>query len=308
MEKIERYRGAMLGLAVGGAMGAAVEFLTPGTFEPVTEMLGGGPHGLKPGQWTDDTSMALCLAESLIARNGFDPADQMERYLRWYREGHLSSDGRCFDIGDTTRRSLEHFERTREPYSGVHEPNGAGNGSIMRLAPIPLAFADTPCKAIYLAGKSSLTTHGSQCAADACRLLAQIIIRSLSGSSRASLLGKISCWAPDGSAPDPPLCTQVQALDAGSFRAKNPPDIRASGFSVSTLEAALWAFNRASTFEEGMVAAVNLGEDADTVGAVYGQIAGAFFGEKAIPERWIRRLAMKDFLVQTADRLYEMAS
>ena len=103
MELRDRYRGALLGLAVGDALGTTLEFKRPGSFAPITDMVGGGPFGLKPGQWTDDTSMALCLAESLVECRGFDPVDQLRRYCRWYREGHLSSTGRCFDIGNTTR-------------------------------------------------------------------------------------------------------------------------------------------------------------------------------------------------------------
>lgn len=136
----DRARGALLGLAVGDALGAALEFKRPGTFQPISDMVGGGPWGLEPGQWTDNTSMALCLAESLIERGEFDPRDQMERYLRWYRQGHLSSTGVCFDIGNTTARALQHFERTGEPYAGPTDPHSAGNGSIMRLAPVPISF------------------------------------------------------------------------------------------------------------------------------------------------------------------------
>jgi len=118
MELCERYRGALVGLAVGDALGTTLEFKRPGTFAPITDMVGGGPFGMKPGQWTDDTSMALCLAENLIECRGFDPVDQLTRYCRGYREGHLSSTGRCFDIGNTTRTALERFEETGEPFSG----------------------------------------------------------------------------------------------------------------------------------------------------------------------------------------------
>ena len=123
----------MIGLAVGDAVGTTVEFKAPGTFAPVSDMVGGGPFGLRPGQWTDDTSMALCLAESLIECGGFDARDQMERYVRWWREGHLSSTGKCFDIGNTTRAALSRFEKTGDPFAGSTEPNVAGNGSLMRL-------------------------------------------------------------------------------------------------------------------------------------------------------------------------------
>src|SRR5215204_2069822 len=127
----DRVRGALIGLAVGDAVGTTVEFKAPGTFAPVTDMVGGGPFGLRPGQWTDDTSMALCLAERLIECGGFDARDQMERYVRWWREGHLSSTGKCFDIGNTTRAALSRFEKTGDPFAGSTEPNAAGNGSLM---------------------------------------------------------------------------------------------------------------------------------------------------------------------------------
>ena len=132
---IARYRGILLGLAAGDALGTTLEFRRPGTFAPIADIVGGGPFNLPAGAWTDDTSMALCLAESLIERRGFDPVDQLERYVRWYRLGHLSSTGNCFDIGNTVRAALNRFERTREPYCGSTDPMAAGNGSIMRLAP-----------------------------------------------------------------------------------------------------------------------------------------------------------------------------
>jgi len=142
MNTAERYRGAMLGLAVGDALGTTLEFSPPGSFTPIDDIIGGGPFRLAPGAWTDDTSMALCLAESLSECGGFDAADQMRRYVRWYREGHMSSTGGCFDIGNTTRAALQRFEDTGDPWCGSKDPRTAGNGSIMRLAPVVLA---APC-------------------------------------------------------------------------------------------------------------------------------------------------------------------
>jgi len=98
MEMRSRFKGCLLGLAVGDALGTTLEFKMPGTFKPITDMIGGGPFNLKPGQWTDDTSMALCLAESLIQCKGFNPKDQMERYIKWWREGYQSSTGKCFEV------------------------------------------------------------------------------------------------------------------------------------------------------------------------------------------------------------------
>ncbi len=157
---ISRYRGSLLGLAVGDALGTTLEFKSPGTFLPITDMVGGGPFNLEPGEWTDDTSMALCLAESLIEKEKFDPIDQMQRYLKWYRDGHLSSNGKCFDIGMTVGNALRKFEKTKDPYSGSEDPNSAGNGSLMRLAPIPLVYANDEIVAMEKAVESSRTTHG----------------------------------------------------------------------------------------------------------------------------------------------------
>jgi ADP-ribosyl-[dinitrogen reductase] hydrolase len=125
---LDRYQGTLLGLACGDAVGTTVEFCPRGSFSPVTDMTGGGPFGLEAGQWTDDTSMALCLAESLLEKDAFDPLDQMGRYLNWWRWGYLSSTGRCFDIGMTVRSALARYESTGEPYSGSSDPQSAGNG------------------------------------------------------------------------------------------------------------------------------------------------------------------------------------
>ncbi len=148
-----RFRGALLGLATGDAVGTTVEFSRRGTFPPVTDMVGGGPFSLLPGQWTDDTSMALCLAESLVERRGFDPADQVERYVRWYREGYWSSTGRCFDIGNAIAEALGRFaeDARRNRYAGSIGSNTAGNGPLMRLAPVPLAHFRDPARALELA-------------------------------------------------------------------------------------------------------------------------------------------------------------
>ena len=150
----------MLGLAAADAVGTTLEFKPPGSFAPISDMVGGGPFRLEPGQWTDDTSMALCLAASLVEKRGFDPADQMDRYLRWYEEGYMSSNGRCFDTGNTVRDALHHYQQTGGPFSGSTDPYSAGNGSIMRLAPVPMAYAHDPAQAIEKSGESSRTTDG----------------------------------------------------------------------------------------------------------------------------------------------------
>ena len=303
----DRYRGALLGLAVGDAVGTTLEFKPPGTFEPITDMVGGGPFGLVPGQWTDDTSMALCLAESLVEQQAFDPVDQMKRYVRWWREGYLSSTGTFIDIGGTVRSALSHFESTGEPLSGSTDPYSAGNGSIMRLAPVPLFFANDPEKAIMVSGMSSRTTHGAQTAVDACRYLGGLIVGAVQGASKEELLSDHYSPVP-GYWKAHPLCAEIDAIASGSFREKEPPGIKGSGYVVESLEAALWAFHHGNSFKEGCLLAVNLGDDADTTGAVYGQLAGAFFGIEGIPEAWRTRVVMQVKILAFADALHALAA
>src|SRR4051812_1292881 len=315
-------------------------------------MVGGGPFGLPAGAWTDDTSMALCLAESLIERGGFDPVDQLERYVRWYREGHWSSTGRCFDIGNATRQALTRFERMREPYPGDADRRAAGNGPLMKLAPVALAYAADPVEAVRYAGESARTTHGAPEAADACRYFAGLLVGALHGATVSALLHqglyepvsglwgreplhpKIAAVAagsfrtkeppgirggaagalPHKALSEPvsglwgrePLHPKIAAVAAGSFRTKEPPGIRGGGYVVDALEAALWALRSTRAFEDGVLAAVNLGDDADTTAAIYGQLAGALHGVEGIPGRWRARLHQHDAIVAFADALHDL--
>jgi len=300
----DQYRGALLGLAVGDTLGMPVEFKTPGSFTPITGLISGGRFNLNPGQWTDDTSMALCLANSLINCQGFDAADQMKTYVRWYKAGYQSSTGYCFDIGSTVRTALDIYIQTGRPYAGSEHPRTAGNGSIMRLAPIPLAFSANPTIAISLAAASSRTTHAAIEAIDGCRYLAALIIGALQGQPKALLLANHYSPLPTGWTT--PLTEKIAALAAGSFKDKNPPAIRGTGYVVDSLEAALWAFYHSDNFATGALLAVNLGEDADTTGAVYGQLAGAYYGASGIPADWLANLYQKSYIQEVADKLFEL--
>ncbi len=302
MLKAERYRGCLLGLAVGDALGTAIEFRPPGSFTPIQDMIGGGPFNLSPGQWTDDTSMALCLAESLVEKQGFDPGDQMDRYVNWWRKGYLSSTGRCFDIGTTTREALSRFLRTNNPFSGSTQANSAGNGSVMRLAPVPMFFAEDPLKAIEMAADSSRTTHGAPAAVDGCRYFAALMVGALRGASKQELLSDLYCPA-RGCWDVHPLVPEIHAIASGSYRTKEPPAIQGTGYVVKSLEAALWAFHKTDNFRDGCLLAANLGDDADTTAAVYGQLAGAFYGEPGIPKPWLDKLAMREIIASLANRL-----
>jgi ADP-ribosyl-[dinitrogen reductase] hydrolase len=250
--------------------------------------------------------MALCLAESLLHYRGFNARDQMDRYQRWYRDGYLSSTGKCFDIGGTVSSAIHAFERTGEPYSGSSDPQTAGNGSIMRLAPIPMFYAFEPEKAVHFAAESSRTTHATQAALDACRYFAGLIVGALNDQDKQTILA--SDYSPVSQLSSHRYCDEMKSVAGGSFKEKQPPEIRGTGYVVKSLEAALWALYESSTFKEGALLAVNLGDDADTTGAVYGQLAGALYGVEAIPPEWREKLAMKDLIEEAAQSLFQSAS
>lgn len=293
---VDRCRGTLIGLAVGDALGAAVEFKTRGSFQPVTSYRAGGPHGLKAGEWTDDTSLALALADS-IATVGWDLTDQMQRYVAWWKTGNYSVNGRCFDIGITTQGALHQFVRGGDPRrSGERSSSSSGNGSIMRLAPVPIRYhrhyPDDLAELARLAEESSLTTHASDQCLSACRYLAAVLAALIQGEDRDEVLS--DRWGSLLSLQsDRPLDPLIREIADGSYRKKSASEIRGSGWVVESLEAALWAFAHSSNFEEAVLKAVNLGDDADTTGAICGQLAGAYWGESGIPKSLLTGLAEK---------------
>jgi ADP-ribosylglycohydrolase len=252
------------------------------------------------GEWTDDTSMALPLVDS-IAAVGWDLDDQAERYVAWWRTGRCSVNGRCFDIGITTRQALAKFEQRRNARtSGVRSESASGNGSIMRLAPVPIRFVHLYPRDVSelsrLASESSMTTHSNDQCRSACRYLALVLAGLL--HERRTQRGFLSGVGEplQQLREDRPLHPLIEDVALGSFRRKQPPAIEDSGWVVKSLEAASWAFHDAESFESAVLKAVNLGDDADTTGAVCGQLAGAYWGESAIPAALRSDLARCDML------------
>ena len=306
MVSIDRQRGTFFGLAIGDALGAAVEFEMPGTFPEVTGYRGGGPHGLAPGEWTDDTSMALALADS-IAEGGWDLDDQVEHYLKWWKTGAYSVNDRVFDIGVTTVRALQRFQETGSArHSGDRSERASGNGSIMRLAPVPIRycymFPSGLDDLIERCMESSLPTHASPQCLSGCAYMGIVLCGLIQGLPREEVL--LPDWEP--------LCRlknaytlhpEIEEVASGSFRQRQPPEIVGSGYVVKSLEAALWAFHDAKDFREAVLRAVNLGDDADTTGAVCGQLAGAYWGESGVPQEWRDGLARKDMIEEALQGL-----
>jgi ADP-ribosylglycohydrolase len=297
----DRARGALLGLAAGDAVGTTVEFRAPGSFQPLTDMVGGGPFSLKPGQWTDDTSMALCLAESLVDRGGHDPADQMRRYVRWWKDGYFSPTGRCFDIGITTRSQLDRFIRSGKPVDERVDEEAAANGSLMRLAPVSIRWSHDPEAVVAMAAESSLPTHPAPRPVDTCKVMAAMTAALIRGEAWEQV-SDAGFWSQG------PLHAEVEAIARGSWRTKEPPAIRGTGYCVAALEAAIWAVAGATDFRDAILRAANLGDDADTTAAISGQLAGARFGASGIPQTWLERLAMRERLESLADALHASAT
>jgi ADP-ribosyl-[dinitrogen reductase] hydrolase len=236
--------------------------------------------------------MALCLAASLIDLDGFDAKDQVQRYLRWRDHGYMSSNGVCFDIGGTVASALSRYESSGDPFAGSDHPRSAGNGCIMRLAPVPMFYAGDREQAVHHAAESSRTTHGAAECLDACRLLASMLCVAFDGSSKESIVG--------GHAGLRLTESKIAAIARGDFLDKPATDIRGSGYVVESLEAALWCFCHTDSFEAAVLAAANLGDDADTTAAVCGQLAGAHYGIEGIPARWLNRLAGRSMIEQMA--------
>ncbi|CAF1347329.1 unnamed protein product [Rotaria sordida] len=267
--------------------------------------------------------MALCLANSLIARRDFVAYDQLVRYKWWYRHGYMSSTGHCFDIGSATRQSIQEFETRQRKFAQDHNISGeeidslsdpkilsqfdvkcsksevAGNGALMRLAPVPLFFYRDPEKAIEYSGQSGQITHGDKKAYDACRYYGALIVATLQGATKEELLSDTFYKNHEKWFGSKVLHEDIMNIIKGSFKKQGGYEegIRGKGYVVNALEAALWAFwSDNDSFEKGALNAVNLGDDTDTTAAIYGQLAGAYYGFQKLPTKWVDSVYAKHFL------------
>jgi ADP-ribosylglycohydrolase len=293
----ERFQGALQGLAIGDALAASTQYRRPGSFAPVGDLLGGGPFELPRGAWSDDTAMALCLAESLVESGGQDPRDQVARYTRWQREGYLSATGQCLGITANTAQALAAAQWRAQPYSGSHDPRQLHPEPLARVAPVVMyAFAGAT-QAVELAADAARTTCQAPLVLDACRLLAAMLHAALRGRPRAQVLAP-----PAADFGVRPLRPQLAAIAASSCAGAVPP-ADANGDALAVLALARWAFGSTRSFREGALRAVNLGGHSDVIGAVYGQLAGAYYGLAAVPRGWREALVNSELIAQLADRL-----
>ena len=275
--------GALLGPAIGDAVGTTLEFRPRDSYPKLTDMVGGGPFSLKPGEWTDDTAMALAFADSLATYSDLDEKDLMGRFVQWHEHGTYSCTGHCFDIGITTRQALSRWKKSGDPFAGSTDPMTAGNGSLMRLAPVAVRHFRDRNRLRDVAARQSRTTHGAAEAVDACVVYAEAITDAIEGHPRSEVL----------SARLTPAAGAIAAIMAGSWRGRSRPAIRASGYVTHSLEASFWSLGRTASYRDAVLTAANLGENADTTAAITGQLAGAIYGLSGISPEWINKVAWR---------------
>ena len=273
----ERFVGALLGLAVGDAVGAATQFRRPGSFTPVGDLIGGGPFALPRGAWSDDTAMALCLADSLLAYDGFDARDQVERYKRWQREGYLSATGQCLGITVSTARALAMAQWRRQLFSGSHVPHQLDPEPLSRVAPVVMFFFAVEEEAVQLASDAARTTCQAPAVLAACRDLASALFQALSGQPKARILASVSA------VPARPRIGSV----------------------TEALAIALEAFGATDNFRDAVLHAANHGGNSDVAAAACGQLAGALYGASSIPAPWRECLLQRDLIESYADQLLQ---
>lgn len=301
MEYLERAEGSLVGLAVGDALGANWEFWFPsaGLSDSQIEMIDGQ---YPAGAWTDDTSMALCLADSLLACSGYDSYDVMERYRRWVFEGYRAYDAKpAADVGGQVREAIDEY--MREPVVYGDRVDRAGNGALMRLAPAVIAQeGSTIQQTMELARVSARETHFSEVVEASAEILAAMIYRALLGLPKVEVV-KIAEFSTG------PVFSEVLTEVIMSSGLESQEDLRfLGGYTVDALKIAVWGLMNFPDFETGVREVIKLGGDTDTNAAIYGQLAGAFYGLSGIPLRWREKLLLCEEICGLAEKLSKMPS
>ncbi len=282
---LDKKLGLFLGLAIGDALGAPLEFQK--SREPnqyLTKYIKGGPHNVSIGEWTDDTSMALALATSLIEKKCFDADDIMTNFCKWFHDGKFCTRNKCFDIGNTVYDALKSYSNGLKynqfchPYRGRISENTSGNGALMRIAPVIIVAKDRD-EAIRLGIQQTLLTHGSEICIRYSAMLAEELFHG---------------------------CSIEKFLKYKLPSDVKRKDVMSGGYVKETYQAAWWAFSTSDNFEECIIKAVNRGHDADTTGAVAGMIAGRYYGLSGIPDYFKENLMMYDEILQTAQNLTKL--
>lgn len=290
MDKIkDRFIGALFGLVVGNALGAPYKNIE---FDEIKDFAKGGIYNLNTGEWTDSASMALCLAESLI-EDGFDLNSQIKYYLRWIDEGYMSSKNKAFGIDNQTMEALIHYEKNGN-FSEITQKDS--NKPLSRLAPVPMYFKSSFKDAVYYSGRSAYTTHNNIYSIHACKYLGGLIQQAINGTNKKILLSEVHKYM------DLIYDVKLRIVDI-PYKIKN--ELSSSNSVLDTLEIVLWSFYNTDNFKDAVLTAVNFGGNTDTIGAVIGQIAGAYYGFDSIPKIWTLKIVKRDLIMNTIEELYK---
>lgn len=293
----DRARGALLGLATGEAIGTTLIGLERDTYQ-LDEMVGGGRLGLKAGQWAGDTAMALALSGSLARRQRFDERDFMERLIEWRDEGEYSCTGVCVGLGATTAAALDRYDQTDDPIAGETHADDLSNGSLARIAPVAIRYWRRGFERRDVAEQQSRVTHGGPYAVAACTAFADILADAIIGEPRDAVLRLREVPVPDSQ----------RLLNVGSWSGRRRHQMSGANNALTSLEAAMWCVGTTESFEEAVLTAANLGDDAGSTAALAGQLAGALYGACAIPDRWLEQLAWRDKITDIADALFDYSA
>lgn len=303
--------GGVIGVIIGDALGLPVQFMTKTEIRknPITGMTGGGVFGLEPGAWSDDSSLTLCLAESLY-EVGYNPADIARRFVKWYRDGYMTPFGESFDIGGTTSIAMKRLIHGVAPFkAGPTDAKSNGNGSLMRILPATLFFAhESDYAMIQRVCEVSKITHGHARSQLACSLYSLFVKELLKGSSPQEAYDTMRLKSQTVFFVDRSIGKQLshfKRIISGELPELLESEIKSGGYVVESLEAALWSFLTTSSFEEAVLVAVNLGWDTDTVGAITGSMAGVYYGVSNIPARWLRQLLDYEKILSIANHFAE---
>lgn len=291
----DTFRGGILGAALGNAIGVTNDMRSNHQLTRLDDIQGGGIFSIAKGGWTDETAMMLCVTESLIHMRRFDARDIADRFLRWWREGYLTCNGRVYEVGSTTRMALFTYLQTGDPLCGISSPTASGNGSVTRVVPVALFYVHAQTDLLRYTEINSRITHGNQLAIDACRYTAWLIAQLATGIDKKTAL--LRPWPFGELAPD------IARVVAGSYRAKANTEINTSIDMSETLEAALWALWHTDDFASGALIVANLGGLSEAAGQLYGEIAGVLYGESNLPKHWLRTLQKHDEIAWMAEEL-----
>ena len=304
---MSREKGMLLGLAVGDALGANLEFTIFHHSEITDDKVENMSDGMWPkGAWTDDTSMSLCLGNSLIEKGGYDSYDVMEKYIAWLYDGYCSYDNqKAGDVGIATSQAINQYRIYK--IVGKDEKRGrrAGNGVLMRLAPVVLAIKTEAVENVArLARISARETHFCLEAEVTTEMFAIMLKTALSATEKSEVISAVEEYRPE-TARETYIDILSRVLPAEDLEYQSSLE-DLGGYSVDALKIAVWGFMNFDSFEEGLKAVIKLAGDTDTNGAIYGQLAGAFYGVEAIPKRWLDDLIRADEIAELAEKLSKM--